>query len=214
MPQPLDVPELPGPVTASPDGAWSRDPATGVVTGEALPHSDLYVNPGGEGAGDAESLLNAATLLATPPAGDFRLVARVAAEHRSLFDAGVLLLWDDETHWAKLCLERSPAGAPMVVSVVTRGTSDDANAFVLDAAQVWLRISRVDGVYAFHAAAIGAESAPDLTWQLVRVFSLGTDLAGHRVGLEVQSPTGDGCTVTFADVVVDEVRLADLRDGS
>jgi hypothetical protein len=42
----------------------------------------------------------------------------------STFDAGVLLLWVDERHWGKLCFEFSPAGDPMIVSVVCRGVAD------------------------------------------------------------------------------------------
>ena len=88
-------------------------------------------------------MLNAATLLGVPPDGDFQFSARVTVGFASTYDAGVLLLWVDDRHWGKLCFEFSPAGEPMVVSVVTRGVSDDANAFVVDGRTVWLRVSRV-----------------------------------------------------------------------
>jgi regulation of enolase protein 1 (concanavalin A-like superfamily) len=96
----------------------------------------------------------------------------------------------------------------MVVSVVTNGVSDDANAFVVSDRSVWLRVSRVDRAYAYHASTDGSR------WALVRVFTLGDGLADHRLGLEVQSPTGDGCRVRFGDVRFVEERLGDLRDGS
>ena len=203
----MELPGLAFPLTPSPAGAWRLE-EDGSVVGDAPGRSDLYVNPGGEGSGDAESLLNAATLLGTPPAGDFQLRARVTVGFTAQFDAGVLLLWLDDTHWAKLCFERSPAGEPMVVSVVTLGVSDDANAFVVPDRTVWLRVSRVGRVYAYHASTDGVD------WALVRVFSLGDALAEHRVGLEVQSPTGEGCTVRFSDVGLLGERLDDLRDGS
>ena len=41
---------------------------------------------------------------------DFRLSARVTVDFRATFDAGVLLLWLDEAHWAKLCFEYTPDG--------------------------------------------------------------------------------------------------------
>jgi hypothetical protein len=151
----------------------------------------LYLNPGGADAADAASVINAATLLGTPPSGDFQFSARVSAAFRARYDAGVLLLWVDEQHWAKLCFEFSPASQPMVVSVVTREVSDDANAFVVPDRTVWLRVSRVDRVYSLHA------STDATTWRLVRVFSLGDAVADHQIGFEAQSPTGDGCTVTF-----------------
>jgi regulation of enolase protein 1 (concanavalin A-like superfamily) len=104
----------------------------------------------------------------------------------------------------------------MVVSVVTRGVSDDANAFLVADRSVSLRISRLGHVYAFHA------STDATTWQLVRVFTLGDTpadtpadtVAGHRIGFEAQSPTGDGCTVTFDRIGFVAERLQELRDGS
>lgn len=204
----LDVPELPFPVTSSHPEVWRRDEQGGRVVVDASAHTDLYVNPGGEDSADAESMLNAATLLGTPPEGDFQLSARVCVDFRSQYDAGVLLLWIDERQWAKFCFELSPSSEPMVVSVVTLGVSDDANAFVVPDRSVWLRISRVDRVYAFHA------STDAMTWPLIRVFSLGDSLPDHKVGFEAQSPTGDGCTVTFDEIHFTRRRLADLRDGS
>jgi len=205
---PFELPELPFPVVASPAGVWRRDEQGDGLVATAAGHTDLYVNPAGPDSTDAESLLNAATLLGTPPAGDFQLSARVTVDFRSRFDAGVLLLWIDDHHWAKFCFEFSPASQPMVVSVVTREFSDDANAYVVPDRSVWLRVSRIDRVYAYHA------STDATTWELVRVFSLGSAVADHQVGFEAQSPTGDGCTVTFDDIRFTQHRLADLRDGS
>ena len=204
----LPVPELPFPVTASQPGVWRRDEEAGAVVADAPAHTDLYINPAGEGGGDAESMLNAATLLGPPPTGDFQLSARVSVDFVAQYDAGVLLLWLDEQHWAKFCFEFSPAAEPMVVSVVTRDHSDDANAFVVPDQSVWLRVSRVDHVYAFHA------STDARTWRLIRVFALGPVLDGHMIGFEAQSPTGDGCVVTFDRIRFTSERLGDLRDGS
>ena len=203
-----DLRELPFRLTASPPEVWRHDEPAGALVATAPAHTDLYLNPGGADSADAETLLNAATLVGTPPAGDFRFSARVTVDFRAQYDAGVLLLWNDERHWAKFCFEFSPAAEPMVVSVVTRGSSDDANAFVAPGRSVGLRISRLGRAYAFHACTDGT------TWTLVRVFDLGDDVAGHRVGFEAQSPTGDGCTVTFTEIRFVEERLADLRDGS
>ncbi|MET8151546.1 DUF1349 domain-containing protein [Actinoplanes sp. NPDC049668] len=203
----VEVPALPFRLVASHPGVWRRD-GDGAVLAQAPAHTDLYVNPGGADSADAESLLNAATLLGTPPSGDFQLSARVGVDFRSQYDAGVLLLWFDERNWAKFCFEFSPDAEPMVVSVVTRGVSDDANAFTVADRSVWLRVSRVDRVYSYHSSTDGS------TWRLIRVFALGDDVSGHRIGFEAQSPTGDGCAVTFSDIRFAARRLADLRDGS
>ena len=155
------MPELPFPVTASQHGVWRVGEQAGALVAEAPGHTDLYINPGGPDSGDAESLLSAATLLGTPPIGDFQLSARVTVDFVAQYDAGVLLIWIDERHWAKFCFEFSPAAEPMVVSVVTRDVSDDANAFVVPDRSVWLRMSRVDHVYAFHASTEGRTWSSD-----------------------------------------------------
>lgn len=197
----LNVPGVPFPL--SPVGAWQLV-ETGTVTGTAAPHTDLFIDPGGSN----QSTLNAATLLGVPPEGDFQFSARVTVDFAATFDAGVLLLWSDDRHWGKLCFEFSPAGEPMVVSVVTRGVSDDANGFVVSGRSLWLRVSRIDQAYAYHASTDGK------SWQMIRFFRVGDETAGDRIGFEAQSPTGDGSVVTFEDIRFVPERLGDLRDGS
>jgi regulation of enolase protein 1 (concanavalin A-like superfamily) len=209
----LRVPGVPFPLTPSSAGLWRVDEAAGAVTVTAQPRTDIFIDPGSGAAGagaalNAESMLNAATLLGDVPEGDFQLSARVTVGFASAFDAGVLLLWLSERYWGKLCFEFSPAGEPMVVSVVCRGVCDDANAFVVPGRSVWLRVSRIDRVYAYHASLDGK------TWRMIRVFNLDDETSRDRIGFEGQSPTGDGCSVTFDEIRFRPERLADLRDGS
>ena len=204
----LRVPGVPFPLAPSSAGLWRVDEATGAVTVMAQPRTDIFIDPGRGAALNAESMLNAATLLGDVPDGDFQLSARVTVGFASAFDAGVLLLWLSERYWAKLCFEFSPAGAPMIVSVVCRGVSDDANAFTVPGRSAWLRVSRVDRAYAYHASLDGQ------TWRMIRVFNLDDDTSRDRIGFEGQSPTGDGCSVTFDEVRFRSERLADFRDGS
>lgn len=201
----LPLPALPFDLAPVPAGSWRADP-DGVVHGEGGPRTDIFIDPGSAGA---ESLLNAATALGEPPAGDYQLSARVTVDFAATFDAGVLLLWADERNWAKLCFEYSPAGQPMIVSVVNRGVSDDANAFDVTGDTAWLRVSRIGDAYAFHASTDGT------AWHLIRVFALADSApAPVLVGLEAQSPTGDGCEVRFDEIRFAAERLTDLRDLS
>jgi uncharacterized protein len=209
----VQVPGVPFPFTPSSEKLWRVDEATGAVLVSAGPHTDIFIDPGDGDASEnanlnAESMLNAATLLGDAPDGDFQLSARVTVDFASTFDAGVFLLWQGDRHWAKLCFEFSPAGQPMIVSVVCRGVSDDANAFTVPGRSVWLRVSRIDRAYAYHASLDGT------TWQMIRVFALGDQTSRDRIGFEGQSPTGDGCAVTFEEIRFLPERLADLRDGS
>lgn len=191
---------VPFPLIATPDtGAHIATDGTLRLTGGAL--SDLFVSPA-----DGQMTLNATTLLGRV-AGDFQLVARVQVAFASTFDAGALLVWHDPQHWAKLCYELSPAAEPMVVSVVTREYSDDANGFVTAAAHIWLRIARMDAAFAFHASPDGRR------WSLVRHFRFAAG-AEPLVGFVAQSPTGAGCTATFDEISCSQTRLAAIRDGS
>jgi regulation of enolase protein 1 (concanavalin A-like superfamily) len=202
----LTVHGMPFELTPSQGSDWTV--AHDRVEVVAPAHSDLFVDPSGESGTAAETMLNAVTLLGVPGAGDFVFSARVGASFGAMFDAAVLLIWADERHWAKLCFEQSPAGTPMVVSVVTRGVSDDVNSFTVDGDAVWLRVSRIGRVFALHASTGGG------WWHFVRAFALGDDLADVRLGFEGQSPTGVGCAVWFDQVSFARTTLGDLRDGS
>jgi len=116
----------------------------------------------------------------------------------------VLFVHANDTTWAKLCLERSPRGELMIVSVVTRGTSDDCNSYAVNGNHAWLRVARVEGAFAFHASRDGGR------WELIRHFGLPS--SDVRIGFEVQSPTGEGCRATFADIAYSSRQLVDLRD--
>lgn len=186
---------------------WERPPVASGDDGESAlwveagPITDLFVNP----ADNAETV-NAPRLLGVPPDGDFQLRAHVDVPFGAAFDAGAILLWADARHWAKLCLEYSPAGEPMIVSVVTRGVSDDANGFPLTTGDAWLRASRSGRALAFHASTDGRR------WSFVRHFDVGAELT--LVGFAAQSPTGQGCRVSFDRIEFRPEGLADLRDGT
>ena len=181
-------------------GSASRE--AGVLI-EAGPLTDLFASPD-----DLVPSLNAPRLIGVPDSR-FQLSALVEVEFGSTFDAGVLLVWVNERSWAKLCLEYSPAGQPMVVSVVTRGRSDDANSRDVAGSATWLRISRsTAGSYAFHAATDGVH------WSLIRHFHLDTGPDEVvRIGFLAQSPTGEGCRASFSQLRYLPDALDDLRSG-
>jgi regulation of enolase protein 1 (concanavalin A-like superfamily) len=178
-----------------------RAPPREPITLAAGPRTDLFVDPAGRAP-----VLDAPMLLGATD-GDFLLSARVSADLRATFDAGALMLHGGERTWAKLALERAPQGEAMIVSVVTRGVSDDANGTLVAGDSVWLRVARIGAACALHASADGDR------WDLVRHFALEAP-DGLAAGFLAQSPTGEGCTATFDDVRFAARTLADLRDGS
>jgi len=96
---------------------------------------------------------------------------------------------------------------PTIVSVVTRGLSDDANGEELPLVPIHMRVYRNGDLVAFHWSLDG------VAWKLARVFAL--PLAGRPVTfrLVAQSPTGDGCTATFDNINTSTGRIDDLRSG-
>ncbi|MFF8595736.1 DUF1349 domain-containing protein [Streptomyces sp. NPDC015220] len=201
----VELPELPFALRPyGPDGDWSyRD---GTLTGRAGARQDRFVPPAGEAL---EPASDAPRLLGAPPEGDFQLIARVTAGFAAPFDAGVLYVHVGDRAWAKLCLEYSP-DVPTVCTVVTRGHSDDANSFTVEGTSVWLRVSRTGRAFAFHASRDGRR------WTFVRVFTLGgePEPGATLVGFMTQSPTGEGCAVTYDRIEFRPSAPDDLRDGS
>ena len=184
---------------------WLGTPAdaslgAGALSISAGPGEDWFIDPG-----SGATTLNAPALVGSLT-GNFTLSAHVDAGFKSTFDAGALVVWHDDRTWAKLAYEFSPAGDPMVVSVVTRGESDDCNSTVVSKGGVWLRMAYIDGAYAFHSSANGRD------WQFVRHFRLSSEGAGE-VGFEAQSPLGEGCRARFSEIVHAERTLTDLRNG-
>ena len=194
----VTVPPLPAPLSwdVAP-ASWQLDDA---LTIAAPPRTDLFRDPAGS------EPQTAAPRLLGPVEGDFQLSARVSCTFEGAFDAGALLLWADEARWVKLALESSPAGEPGVVSVVTDGLSDDANAFAVSGDAAWLRISRLGPSCALHAR------HDDERWRFVRHFPLAST-SSLRAGFLAQSPAGEGATARFETIAFTPERLADLRSG-
>ncbi|GAA4514079.1 MULTISPECIES: DUF1349 domain-containing protein [Nonomuraea] len=194
----VSLPAFPAPLRwlNEPEGWRADGDDTLVITAAA--GTDLFSDPG-----EPNRYANAPALVGRLD-GDFTLSARVRLDLRSTFDAGVLLLYADGDRWAKLCLELSPQGTPTVVSVVTRGVSDDCNSVPMTGEDIRLRVSRVGAAFAFHVAE-GAGA-----WSLIRYFALDGD---PEAGFLAQSPTGQGATVRFEDIRYASKRLTDLRNG-
>ncbi len=183
-------------VTASPE-SWETT-QTGLV-GTAGPYSDLFIDPLAD-----RRIQNAPTLLFQVE-GDFLLEAEVSPDFAATFDAGILLLWQDEHSWAKLCFEFTPEAQPMVVSVVTQGFSDDCNGTIISRNRVHLRIGKRGPGCVFHYSEDGTY------WHLVRKFRM-ADKPLHA-GFLVQSPTGQGLRADFSNIRFRHETLGDVRSG-
>lgn len=195
----IRIPEIPQSLHwLNPPESWELS-AEGQLTLTSPARADWFIDPQG-----AVSVSSAPALLFPAP-DPCLLSAQVVVEHRATYDAGVLMVYESPQVWAKFCLELSPQGLPMIVSVVTRGVSDDCNAFPVQG-PVFMRVAKLERAYAFHVSQDG------MRWDLIRYFTL-EDHPRAQIGFEAQSPTGNGCTASFRMIRFEPRRLTELRSG-
>lgn len=186
---------------------WNNEPKLPETNGvntlsmAAGPQTDWFYDPAGR-----KHSSNAPVALFSPPDESCLLSAKVTVGFNSTFDAGVLFIYADDERWAKLCLEYAPTDKPMVVSVVTRGKSDDCNSVYIDDNNIYLRLYRQGDRLAFHYSEDGDY------WHMVRHFTI-EGLENVRLGFSVQAPTGEGCQVEFSEINYRAGELSDIRNG-
>lgn len=197
----FSIPNLPGELEwHTAPVAWNFDNEDGLSITAGV-ETDWFRDPDGTYAKD-----NAPCALFTPPDVNFLLSTKVRVEFGATFDAGVLQVRARDDLWGKLCFEYSPSGRPMVVSVVTRGFSDDCNSTEIGGSEIYLRVARTPQALAFHYSREGR------MWHLVRYFTLG-EMGNLQVGFSAQSPTGKGCAVVFSEIAYRAGALKDIRSG-
>jgi len=151
------------------------------------------------------TLHNTAPMLLFTPAADYVFSAKVKVGFNTKWDAGALMVWADDHNWAKLSFELSPAKQPTMVTVVTRGLSDDCNSIPISGNTVYIQIAKSGPSYVFYSSNDGKN------WQVLRVFNLGSD-SKARVGFESQSPAGDGTEVVFSEIHYSTKKITDIYD--
>jgi regulation of enolase protein 1 (concanavalin A-like superfamily) len=176
--------------------SWQIDNKS-VLTIAASAKTDWFVDPF-----DGTVANNAPILLFTPDS-DYVLSTRVTVKFDTKWDAGALMLWGDDHHWAKLSFEFSPERKPTLVTVVTRGLSDDCNSTDLRGDSVYLRMAKSGRTYVFYFSLDGRN------WQILRTFSLDTELP-IRAGFEAQSPAGTGSIAKFSSISYDSHRIGNI----
>ncbi|NWG18130.1 MAG: DUF1349 domain-containing protein [Chloroflexi bacterium] len=196
----VTIPALPTPLR------WQSDPqhwelaADGTLSITAGRLTDWFIDP------DKGTTTASAPALLMPVHEPCMFKALVSADHAATYDAGVLTVYQSDQVWAKLCLELSPQGQVMVVSVVTKSVSDDCNSLIVDGHSAYLRVAKLDRAYTFHYSPDG------IRWHLIRYFTLG-DSPDVEIGFLAQSPTGEGCTASFSEIVYLPEKLHNIRSG-
>jgi regulation of enolase protein 1 (concanavalin A-like superfamily) len=190
---------VPGPLTwQHPASYWKIDDDQ-TLTIVADKKTNWYVSPAGDGKWDSSNRL------LFKPASDFVLSAKVTVGYHSTWDAGGLVLYANDSVWAKFGIEVTSEKKPTIVSVVTRTVSDDNNSIVVNGSSAYLKIAKAGSGIFFY------ESEDGQNWSIIRAFSLGDNL-DLRVGFSAQSPIGDGCRVEFSQIQYQPRRI-DLWAG-
>jgi regulation of enolase protein 1 (concanavalin A-like superfamily) len=145
---------------------------------------------------DAESgsVAGNAPMLAFTPDDAFVLTAKATPDFKSEFDGGFLVVYVDQTHWAKLLFEKSHYGPFSVGSSVTNTYSDDSVNADIPGKEVYLRVTKSKEVFAFYYSLDGVK------WRYIRFFRFPSK-GQLRIGFASQSPSGDQCTTVFSKIV-------------
>jgi regulation of enolase protein 1 (concanavalin A-like superfamily) len=195
---PASIPGLPGALTwQNTPSSWHFDTDKSVLTISAGAKTDWFVDP------FDGTVANSAPILLFKPDSDYVLSTKVTINFATKWDAGALMLWGDDHHWAKLSFEYSPDKVPMLVTVVTRGLSDDCNSRELRNDSVYFRIAKSAKTYVLYFCVDGHK------WQILRTFSLDTEMP-VQVGFEAQSPAGTGAVAKFSAIRYDPHRISNI----
>lgn len=161
--------------------------------------SDFFNNP------EDNSIVASAPFLYKRIKGDFVAKAIVQPDFTSQWNAVALMVHCDSLNWIKFAFENSDATGPGIVTVVTKGTSDDANGVVLNKqTQIWLAIARKNNIYSMHWSKDGK------SYKMARLTSLPM-MSEVKIGIEVQSPVGDEATHTILFFETEERTVKNLR---
>ncbi|MDJ0698758.1 MAG: DUF1349 domain-containing protein [Woeseiaceae bacterium] len=185
---------------------WLNDPVAvefseGTMSVTAPEKSDFFINP------ENNEVSASAPLFYREVEGDFVVTALVKPDFRDKWNAAAIMVHIDENNWIKFAFENSDATGKSIVTVVTRGVSDDANGVRLEAFdKVWLRLARKGNNFAMHWSSDGK------TYVMARLAQI-SGARRVKVGLEAQSPVGQAVTHEFLYFNIEEKTVRDLRAG-
>ncbi len=148
---------------------------------------------------------NAPKLMFTPDS-NFVLTASIDQGFKNKWDGGAIVLKYDSLNWIKFCFEKDYTGRHRVVSVVTKGISDDCNSVEIKGDQVFYKVAKAGNVITLYY------STDNRNWFLIRHLQFELQEPLH-VGFLAQSPTGDRCSVIFSRITYRDKKIKDPYTG-
>ncbi|HRF38423.1 MAG TPA: DUF1349 domain-containing protein [Saprospiraceae bacterium] len=163
--------------------------------------TDFFNNP------EDGAISTTAPLLYEKIEGDFVVKALVRPDFEEVWNAVSLMVYMDSLHWIKFAFENSDATGPSVVTVVTKGVSDDANGAIMSGQkEVWLKLIRKNNNYSM------LWSLDDKEYKMARLTSMPAADA-VKVGIEAQCPVGESATHEILYYHSERKTVQDLRKG-
>jgi uncharacterized protein len=185
---------------------WLNRPATftmddGILEITVNKGSDYFNNP------EDKTITASAPFLYRNLAGDFVAQALVRPDFSSVWNAASLMVYIDSANWIKLAFEHSDATGKSIVTVVTRGDSDDANGVILDKQEeVWLKIIRKGDTYSLLWSLNGEE------YTMARLCAM-PPAETVKIGIAAQCPVGASAKHRVIYFSVEKKTIEDLRKG-
>ena len=186
--------------------SWMNRPTVfnvnnGIVYVTSEPKTDFFNDP------ESGKVTATAPLLYKDIEGDFVATALVKPDFSDTWNAAALMVHIDESNWIKFAFERSDATGKSIVSVVTKGVSDDANGAVLaESDSVWLRIIRKGDVYSMLWSEDGSH------YTMARLTKMPAS-PSVKVGVEVQSPLENSAQHEIHLFNIEHRTVDNLRTG-
>lgn len=169
----------------------------------AGPQTDYFRSPDG-------SVINSSPVIFTEidNTKPFTFTAKVNPKftETGTYSAGVLYVYDNDTHCQKVCFEQDEYGEHRVVTVRTIGTSDDNNHQSILGDAVYMRFSSNGTTIGTYYSEDGKE------WHMARLYQ--NDFPDKLLlGLSSQSPKDNEHTCYFTEVSLVEKATSDFRNG-
>lgn len=183
---------------------WMNRPSdysldTGVLKLVVNKGTDFFNNP------EDSSVVGTAPFLYETVRGDFLVKTLVQPDMSSQWNAIALMMQIDSLNWIKFAFENSDATGPSIVSVVTKGKSDDANGAVLNnEGRIWLAMARKNNLYSMHWSSDGRN------YHMARLTEM--PLADTvKIGIEAQSPVGESAFHEVLFLSIKDTTVQNLR---
>ncbi len=186
---------------------WMNEPQSfqvenGTLAIFAAKETDYFNNP------EDSSVVGTAPYLYQEVEGDFVAKTLVEPDFSSQWNAVAMIVYIDSLNWIKFAFENSDATGASIVTVVTKGTSDDANGVILDGeSSVWLAIARKGNIYSMHWSVDGKD------FKMARLTSM-TDQQVVSIGVEAQCPVGPSATHRIHYFDIEKRTVDNLRNIS